>query len=555
MKKAIRVILLVFLATLIFQFLRIVSFQKLRNPRSLQPFFKKGVFHVHSRFSDGAGDVAHIAAAAEKAKVDFVVLTDHGRPNVEAIHSTCWLHNALIIGGSELSLESGHLAAIGFEPPPYRLPPEAQDAVDEIKAAHGWSAVSHPFDKKVPWRDGNVRGVDGIEIFSVYYSAKKASLFRLLAFPMQYLMSPEYAVTSLFTYPEKEIRLWDEWNRRSATAGIYALDAHGKLPLTSRIMLPFPSYETLFKTLNIYVKIDRELDRDPRLAAATIVSSLSRRRFLNVIETLAPANGFDFYYLDKEGRKAEMGDQTESVSGAVHLSVPFDFPTDISLKRDGLVIARVPNNWGKELTLPVSGAGAYRAEVFLSGSRFSRLPWILTNPIFLGNHRSTPSPVLAAVVSKPLRMEAGLHAENNQRTMASYACLHENDASVYSLDFRIWPESDTNPNYWAALARRQNDDWRGARGISFLASSSSPLRFWIQFRTDRAAREYGYRHSFFAGPQWQRVVIPFDRFVPLGDAEPIPDLERISSLFFLIDGDLAYPGTSGTLKLKDIGLF
>ena len=38
----------------------------------------RGAFHIHSSRSDGSGSVAAIAAAAARAGLQFIILTDHG---------------------------------------------------------------------------------------------------------------------------------------------------------------------------------------------------------------------------------------------------------------------------------------------------------------------------------------------------------------------------------------------------------------------------------------------------------------------------------------------
>ena len=45
------------------------------------PFEIEGAYHMHTRFSDGRKDPDEVAAAAEAAGLDFVILTDHGNPN------------------------------------------------------------------------------------------------------------------------------------------------------------------------------------------------------------------------------------------------------------------------------------------------------------------------------------------------------------------------------------------------------------------------------------------------------------------------------------------
>ena len=47
-------------------------------PAPGDPPVVRGAYHVHSRASDGTGTIEDIAAAAGRAGLRFVVLTDHG---------------------------------------------------------------------------------------------------------------------------------------------------------------------------------------------------------------------------------------------------------------------------------------------------------------------------------------------------------------------------------------------------------------------------------------------------------------------------------------------
>ncbi len=58
-----------------------LSFKQRVNDNPLPSFYKKGVYHLHSTFSDGRGGIEAISRAAGKQDLDFVILTDHGRPN------------------------------------------------------------------------------------------------------------------------------------------------------------------------------------------------------------------------------------------------------------------------------------------------------------------------------------------------------------------------------------------------------------------------------------------------------------------------------------------
>ena len=80
-------------------------------PLELPPQFAAGVrgaMHVHTRQSDGGGTPEQVAAAAAKAGLQFVILTDHGdgarEPAPPAYHS-----GVLVVNAVEISAEGGHV--------------------------------------------------------------------------------------------------------------------------------------------------------------------------------------------------------------------------------------------------------------------------------------------------------------------------------------------------------------------------------------------------------------------------------------------------------------
>ncbi len=221
-------------------------------------------------------------------------------------------------------------------------------------------------------------------------------------FPLQYLFNSDYALTSLISYPQKELRIWDRFNRIGKYFGIYALDSHAKLPLNKRISLHFPSYEDTFRILTVYVRVERELEKDPQGAAATIIAALRRGDFFNVIEALAPANGFENYYLEKDGRHVAMGGEAQAAGGTLIFKLPFDFATDIVVKKDGETFKTIRANTRRELSVPIFAKGVYRTEISLASGRFKKLPWIMTNPFFIAMpaiEKKPPAPITAKVLA------------------------------------------------------------------------------------------------------------------------------------------------------------
>jgi hypothetical protein len=551
--KAILVILAIAIAVTAFNSL---SFQKRNNNRPLPSFYKKGVFHVHSNFSDGSGGMDEICRGARSQNLDFVILCDHGRPNLQASAATAWIHDTLLIGGSEFSLNQGHLAAAGYRIPGYIFPPEPQEAIAEVNRDRGVTFISHPLDRKIPWSDGQVRDFTGIEILSLYQLAKKNLFFSVAVFPLQYLFNPVSALTSLVAYPEKEMRLWDRFNQKGKHYGIYALDSHAKLQVSKRVFFRFPSYEATFRILNVYVKVERELEKDPRSAAATIISALRRGNFYSAIESLAAANGFENYYLEKDGRQVEMGGDAVAGGGVLVLKLPFNFPTDILIKKDGETFKTIRDNSRQEIAIPISRPGVYRCEVSPHSGRGSGLPWILANPIFIARASTVEKP--ETITPRLILATAGNYFQVEKNPLSQAALQFDDQVPgqpVIRFNYLLRQESPAEVDFWTALARRENLDFSNYRGFVFEARGSRPMRFWLHFRSGEGRLESAFQHSFLVGENWQRIAIPFANFHRLYGDAALPDLKKISSFFFAIDNGNAFSGASGEISLRAIGLY
>ena len=184
------------------------------------------------------------------------------------------MNNVLIIGGSELSLNSGHLTAMGYQLPEYMFPPEPQDAINEVNHYNGVCFLAHPFDEKIPWTNWEIKNFTGIEILNVASFVYKMKFYHIPSFLIQSLFNSKYSILNSLEYPKKNLFQWDSFNTKQKTFGIYALDAHAKLELSERIQFNFPSYKTMFEIFTLYVKVDGEINRDSFQSASTIISSI-----------------------------------------------------------------------------------------------------------------------------------------------------------------------------------------------------------------------------------------------------------------------------------------
>src|SRR5258705_6196784 len=66
-----------------------------------------GAYHIHSTRSDGSGDKDAIAAAAARAGLTFIILTDHG-DGMRPPDPPTYLHGVLCIDGVEISTNGRH---------------------------------------------------------------------------------------------------------------------------------------------------------------------------------------------------------------------------------------------------------------------------------------------------------------------------------------------------------------------------------------------------------------------------------------------------------------
>jgi hypothetical protein len=312
-----------------------------------------------------------------------------------------------------------------------------------------------------------------------------------------------------------------------------------------------PTYSQTFSLLNVYVKHGETLSDDAETAAASVVASIRAGSFFNCIEAIAPANGFDAVFESETGERLETGGASSSDSGRLLVSLPFDFETDVVVRRNGEVFRELTHNQESELTVAIDGAGVYRVEVYACDSSFDDLPWIMCNPFLLDTVEPREVPEIPAA-RRVLPSKAGFFRV--ECDPSSECSLVEGHTGITGLRYAL-PAKPVTRDYSAALANRKARSFAGFRGLTLRARSEQRARFWLMFRTEIDGTETWYRHSFAADREWSTVAIPFEDFRVHHGKDAAPNLEAVASLFISIDNQIAYPGASGTLFIRDFGLF
>ncbi len=360
------------LVLLFFYFLwltfQILSFRNYKE--SKEPSFSKeimGAYHIHSTFSDGKKSLPKIAEYASKSSLDFCILTDHGNPNFESLESQGWEKGVLVLAGSELSVNRGHLVALGFDYPQNKFSQEAESAAYQIAELNGFSIIAHPYSK-TKWTWGEYAGYSGIEIINADAMARRNSV-HLLPYLPALLVKPELPILKTIKNPTPNLMKWDWLNKDFTVYGYYSTDAH---------ML----YSPLFSLLRIHLLLEENLSLVFEKAKNQVFHALENGRFFNSIDAAAPATGFRFWG-ETENNKIFMG---ESLLFNKKVSFFVKTPDSLSCKTVLIHNGKPILTETKELvSFTPTEPGVYRVEVFLLEKTplDKSCPWILSNPIFL----------------------------------------------------------------------------------------------------------------------------------------------------------------------------
>ena len=237
-----------------------------------------GAFHIHSTRSDGAGDKAAIAAAAARAGLRFIILTDHGdgtRPS----DPPEYLDQVLCIDAVEISTDQGHYVALGMSRAPYPLGGASEAVAEDVRRLGGFGIAAHPDSPKpdLRWTDARAR-IDGIEWLNADSEWRNETRRALVEAGIAYFIRPAAALATLLDRPPT----LDRWDRLAASRRIVALagaDAHGGIGTRAedgtRSAIPgIPGYEASFRTFSNRVILPRDLTGDPAADARAVIDAI-----------------------------------------------------------------------------------------------------------------------------------------------------------------------------------------------------------------------------------------------------------------------------------------
>jgi hypothetical protein len=514
----------------------------------------RGAYHVHSVGSDGTGSMAEIAAAAARAGLEFVIVTDHG-DGTRPARPPHYDSGVLCIDAVEISADEGHYAALGLPRAPYPLGGEARDVVEDVTRLGGFGIVTHPDSAKfdMSWREWDA-AFPGIEWFNADSQWRDEPRWHLPPALFHYLFRPTETVAALFDRPDAVMARWDALAQRRRIVGLAGHDAHQRLglrggvePGDERWYLKVPRYEDMFQSFSLRVELATPFSRQARADADALIAGIKAGHVYTVIDAVAGPAAFSF-----EGRVGDeivrMGDAVP-LHGPIQLAARSNAPAGASLRllRNGRVVLE---QRGSALDWTGHLPGAYRIEVYVPDSPgHPPVPWIVTNPVYVGLvHQPAGPPGLAPASAVHVWPHVSWTVEKSLLSKVVTTVAIDPSPPGVVLRYRLGPATSESP--YVAITTHDVNALREAGRVAFRAVANRPMRASVQVRIKSSDPDARWRRTFYVDR------IPREIIVPLADLRPVrpdhlPALNpaSIEALLFVIDTRHTVPGTGGTLTI------
>ncbi|MBM3125453.1 MAG: PHP domain-containing protein [Chloroflexi bacterium] len=344
--------------------------------------------HMHTRYSDGTGTHAEIAAAALKANVEVVIVTDH---NV-LVHGFEGYYrgkkrNVLLLIGEELhdqarAPQKNHLLVLGASRELAMLADDPQHLIDAVRDSGGLSFIAHPIDPAAPafnetdisWEDWSVQRYTGIEIWNGLSELKT-----IIPSKMHGVFYAYFPALAAHRPISAALEKWDELlkngNRVVAIGGSDAHALHMRMGFLHRVIYP---YEFHFRAINTHAILSAPLSGELSADRKMVYEALARGNCFIGYDLPASTRGFRFTAQGRD-RLATMGDEIPAKWG-VTLQAKLPRHAEIHLLHNGEVI----RTWKNQMicTHITTEPGSYRLEAYRRYLGKKR-GWIFSNPIYV----------------------------------------------------------------------------------------------------------------------------------------------------------------------------
>jgi hypothetical protein len=525
----------------------------------------RGVYHIHTSRSDGSGTPEEVAAAAARAGLQFVILTDHG-DGTRVPDPPAYRSGVLTLDAVELNTSGGHYAALGMPVAPYPLAGTPDAVIEDVTRLGGFGIAAHPGSARPSLRwtgwDAAFDGLEWINADSEWRDESRLPMARALA---TYLWRSPEAMATLLDRPSTVLAQWDRIALSRRVLAIAASDAHARLgfsegsdPDMSAFHVPLPGYTAMFRVFSNHVVLDAPLTGRAAEDAGRLLAALRTGRLYSVIDGLASPGALSFT-ATSGARTAQIGDDL-AIEGEVQLRASVSAPpgTTIVLFKNGDRVHEVTDG-----VLEMNGgrdAAVYRVEAYVrDGPGGPPVPWIVSNPIYAGLTRTPPRKIVEAAPSSriPARVAeatvaSGGRTDRSELTTPPRDPLARRIAGQPPLAWSFALSPGTPAGQFAAIEIPITGGLAAFDRVRFRVSSPRPVRAWVQFRAPVGNSER-WGSTFYTDAVGRLVDVPLGAFMPIGEtSSEQPPLDRVDSLLFVVDTMNFLPGATGSMVLSEI---
>jgi hypothetical protein len=516
----------------------------------------RGAIHVHTKRSDGSGAPEQVAAAAARAGLQFIILTDHGdatrTPTRPAYQS-----GVLVVDAVEISGDDGHVVALGLPKTPYPLGGEVRDIVEDVERLGAMSVAAHPGSPKpgLRWTEW-ASPFSGLEWLNGDSESRDERWFGLARALFTYPFRATASLATLLDRPDAVLRRWDALTGRRRVVAVAGADAHARLDVRGDesggrlAMLPIPGYETMFRAFSV-TAVGFMLTRDPERDSAAILDAIRHGRMYSTIDALATPAVVSFSAV-QGGMATAMGDFVLDTGGDIDLRVDSNAPpgSHIVLMKDGAAMATAD---GPSLRRVVrANRAVYRVEIQLDGAPGSPpVPWVVTNPIYVRAHDETPAARGSATETAPQYENGearGWRVEISPRSKAALNVVRTLTGTELKLRWALGGTKEESP--YAAFAMPAGQEIGRYDRLMFTARADQPMRLSVQFRLSNGDR---WRRSVYLDQTAREISVFFDDVRAAGQtAQPQLTVASVRDVLFVVDTINARPGGSGQFWIDDV---
>lgn len=343
-----------------------------------------GAVHIHSRYSDGTGDIPDIVHAAAEVGLDFLMMSDHNTLRAKQDGWEGWRQHVMLLIGYEINdrEDKNHYLAFGLDKT-VGVRITAQEYVRRVREQGGIGFIAHPDERRnsmpehppYPWLAWDAKDFDGIEIWN-HMSEWMEGLtdenkFQRFIHPLKSITAP----------PEITLRRWDELARSRRIVGIGGTDAHAhKADVMGFFDVEVFPYKIMFKSVRTHVLLDEPLRKgdDGTFEADKwrVYEALRSGRCFVANANHGEARGFSFHATSADETLWPGDFVVFPGEGRIALHVELPREARLRILRNGNVERELVTD---EYTFGASAPGAWRVEAWIDDKG-----WIFSNHIRLG---------------------------------------------------------------------------------------------------------------------------------------------------------------------------